>query len=270
MSIVVKSVALIGAVGLLTGTLYAADGILIVEKTTSGGTSHTSQVQIEPTRMRAESTSATGARQAIVFDGTKQVLDIIDLDKQTYTEMTKADVDRLAGQMSGAMAQMQATLANLPPDQRAKVEAMMKGRGMPGPVDATDKVTYRQTGTDTVGKWTCTKYEGYRGETKIAELCTVDPKALGFSMADFDVARQLADFFRRLAPQGASSTQFFSIGSLEQQGYSGVPVRRISTTGGHDTVIELTDVKRQSLPADAFAVPAGFEKKAFGAAGRGR
>jgi hypothetical protein len=157
MSIVIKSVALAGAVGLLTGTLYAADGILIVEKTTSGGTSHTNQVQIEPTRMRAESTSDGGARQAVVFDGTKQVLDIINLDKKTYTELTKADVDRLASQVSGAMGQMQAMLDKLPPDQRAKYEAMMKGRGVPGPVDAADKVTYRKTGQDTDGKWNCTK-----------------------------------------------------------------------------------------------------------------
>ena len=62
----------------------------------------------------------------------------------------------------------------------------------------------------------------------------------------------------------------FSVGSLEQQGYSGVPVRRVSTTGGRDTVIELTDVRRQSLSAEAFAVPAGFEKQTFGGAGRGR
>ena len=146
MSIVVKTVALAGAVGLLTGTLYAADGILIVEKTTSGGASHTSQVQIEPTRMRAESTGANGERQAIVFDGTKQVLDIINMAKKTYTEMTKADVDRLASQVSGAMSQMQSTLANLPPEQRARVEAMMKGRGIPGPTGAADKNRLSQDG----------------------------------------------------------------------------------------------------------------------------
>jgi hypothetical protein len=89
-------------------------------------------------------------------------------------------------------------------------------------------------------------------------------------MADFDVARQLADFFKQIGPQRGNISQFFSVGSLEQQGYSGIPVRRISTSGGIDTIIELTDVRRQSLPADAFAVPAGFEKQAFGGGGRRR
>ena len=80
--------------------------------------------------MRAESAGPDGVTQVFVFDGTAQVMRMINYDKKTYTEMTKADVDRMGAQMAGAMAQMQEQMKNLPPAQRAQMEAMMKGRGM--------------------------------------------------------------------------------------------------------------------------------------------
>jgi hypothetical protein len=46
--------------------------------------------------------------------------------------MTKADVDRIGSQMSGAMALMQEQMKNLPPEQRERMEALMRGRGMAG------------------------------------------------------------------------------------------------------------------------------------------
>jgi hypothetical protein len=98
-----------------TRPLLAADGVLIVENTTTGGTTQTNQIQIEKTRMRVESVGPTGARQVFVFDGGTQVLHVIDADKKTYTEMTRADIERLGTQMTAAMAQMQEQMKNLPP-----------------------------------------------------------------------------------------------------------------------------------------------------------
>ena len=174
--------------------------------------------------------------------------------------MTKADVDRLGGQMSAAMAQMQEQMKNLPPEQRARIEAMMPGRGTPGGAAAPAKTTYRKAGTDTVGKWTCDKYEGFQDDKKVSELCTVDPKVLGFTAADFQVTKPLAEFFGKLMPQGAE--RVFAIGTPEQQGYSGVPVRHVTINGDSRTTSELVDVKRESFPASTFEVPAGYTQEA--------
>ena len=67
-------------------TALAADGILIVEKTTNGGATQTSQIQIEKNRMRAEIVDQNGAKQLVVFDGAAQVMRLFDLDKKTYME----------------------------------------------------------------------------------------------------------------------------------------------------------------------------------------
>jgi len=259
----VKHACLSAAFCLLTHPLLAADGILIVEKSTTGTTTRTSQAQIEKTRMRSESAGPNGT-VIMTFDGTAEVMRTIDMQKKTYTEMTKADVERMSAQMAGAMAkmqQMQEQMKNMPPAARAQMEAMMKGRGMT--MGAPAKTEYRKGGKGTVGKWSCDKYEGYQDNVKTSELCTVEAKTLGFTPADFQVTQQLSNFFKAMVPQGAD--QMFNVGTGAPQGYSGVPVRRTYTIGGRETVSELTDVSRQTFPDSLFAVPAGFTKQAFGA-----
>src|SRR5215212_8604648 len=85
--------ALGAAIVLTAAAAPAADGILIVQKITSGsGAATTNQIQIENTRMRAEVAGAAGRKQTIVFDGTAQIMRMIDDDAKTYSEMSKADV----------------------------------------------------------------------------------------------------------------------------------------------------------------------------------
>ena len=138
---------------------------------------------------------------------------------------------------------------------------------------APAKIQYRKAGTDTVGKWTCDKYEGFVGADKTSEVCTVDPKVLGFAASDFEVTQQMAAFFRKMIPSMAESMarQTFTIGRAEEQGFSGVPVRQITTVAGRQTISEITEVSRQSFPDSAFQVPAGYQKTdMMGMGGRGR
>jgi hypothetical protein len=263
--------ALIAATTLSAAAAQAANGILVAQKMTSStGTVSTHQIQIEKTRMRAESIGPSGRKQTIIFDGSGQVLRTVDDDAKTYTEMTKADLDRLSGQMAGAMAQMQEQMKNMPPEARKRMEAAMQGRGLPGGAGVAAKTEYKKVGTDKVGKWTCDKYEGTRDGEKVAELCTVPPATLGFTPDDFEVTRQMAEFFSKLVPQGAD--QMFRIGSPTANGFAGLPVRSVTfRNGAPNTVSEITDASRQEFPDALFTVPAGYEKRdLLGGRGRGR
>jgi hypothetical protein len=258
----VRPLVVLVALCLLATPLAADAGVLIVEKTTvAGGAPQTHQIQIDKDAMRVEHEVGPGEKGAVVFDGAKQLLWIVNYDKKSYTEMTKADVDRMGQQMGDATARVQEQLRNLPPDQRAQVEAMMKSRGMPG-VKAGPRTTYRKVGTDTVGRWTCDRYEGYLEAQKTSELCTVDPKVLGLTAADFDVARKLADYFRQLMPNQAES--MFRVGQGDEQGFSGVPVRRVVLAGSRPSTSEMTEVSRQTFAPSTFEVPAGFRKQVIG------
>ena len=265
MNIITRTVVGVCIAGAFASPLEAAEGVLIVERTVSGASTRTSQVQIEPERMRAEMTSASGDVQVIVFDGPQQVLRMINLARKSYTEMTKADVDRMGAQMTAAMAGLKEKLASMPPEQRAKMEAMMArvGGAAPAAATASAKPEYRRAGTDKAGKWTCDKYEGFRNGVKVSEVCTVEPKALGLTMADFEISKQVAAFFEKMLPQGVD--QIVGVGTMETQGFSGVPVRRVSYNGAQvQSTSELTDVRRQTFAADTYDVPAGFQKQTFG------
>ena len=246
-----------------------AQGVLITQKTTTGAKTTTNLVQLEPTRMRAEMSGEAGAtKQAMMFDGTQQVMRMVDYDKKSYSEMTKADADRIGAQMQDAMGQLQTQMANMPPAQRAQMEAMMRGRlgGMMQP----SKPEYRRAGTDKVGKWTCDKYEEFKDNVKVSEVCTVEPRALGLTPADLEVTKQMAQFFQKLMPQNLG--KLFAIGDPTVQGFSGVPIRTISFNNGQvQSTNELVDISRQAFPASSYEAPPGFQKtEMFGGRGRGR
>ena len=252
---------------------YAANGVVISMKTTRGASASTDEIQLDANHMRAQVRGRGGAENTVIFDGVKQTMYIVDDAKKSYSEITKEDLDRVAAQVSQMQSQMQGAMANLTPEQRAQIEGMMRGRGgrgMPGMgAAAAAKPTFKKTGTDKVGKWACDKYEGYESERKTSEVCTVSPSALGLSESDFAVSKQFAKFFSSLMPQ--MSTQIFSLGSLEDRGFVGVPVRTITyaADGSVQSTSELSDVTHQSIPESAFAPPSGYAKQEM-PFGRGR
>jgi hypothetical protein len=254
------------AASLAGHSAFAAQGLVIVQKTTVAGTTETHQIQITQQRMRTDLAGPNGPT-TVIFDGARQVLIMINPARKSYSELTKAEADQMGAQLSGAMAQMQEALKGLPPEQRAQMEAMMKGRGLPAGLGApAARPQYKKGGTQKVGKWSCDVYEMSLNNQRTGELCTVSPQALGFTPADFEVSRRLAEFMRSILPQGADA--MFQVGGADT-GFSGVPVRSASTVFGRETITEMTDVTRQEVADALFTVPAGFTKEAFGGLGPG-
>lgn len=258
MTSIVRNVWLAVVACLAAAPAWAADGVLLVQKVTSGsGTPTTHQIQIEPHRMRMETGGANGAA-SVIFDGTKQVMYIVNDHNKTYTEVSKADIDALSAQMNAAMAQM-------PPEMRERMQAAMRGRGaMAG---GTAKTEYKKVGSGTVGKWPCDKYEGYQNGQKTVEMCAADPKVLGFGLQDFGVAKDFAEFFQKVMPGNPS--QAFTVGTGEALGFTGVPLQTVVTTNGQTVTAEMTDIRKQSFPDSTFEPPAGYAKQAM-PMGRGR
>ena len=249
-----------------SGTGLAADGVHIVQRLTIDGASQTSDIWITTDRMRADiADPASGAKQAVVFDAARQVVDVINPDRKTYVEITKAQLDQL-----GAQAQdlMRSAMANMPPEQRAQMEVMMRGRGMGGMLAPAAPTVYHKVGTDHVGQWTCDTYEALRNGTKISDICTVPPGVLNLAPADLRTITQLADFFKAVAPQAAAMLE---VGQGGDQGFSGVPVRTSTAAAGRQVSSEVTQVAREAFADSLFQVPEGFRQEQFmGTGGQGR
>jgi hypothetical protein len=105
------------------------------------------------------------------------------------------------------------------------------------------------------------------GAEKVTELCAVQPGAIGLTDADFAPMKQLAEFMKAMVPDAAE--QFAVNATVAEQGFAGVPIRRVSFRNGKpaDTT-ELLEVRREAIPASAWEVPAGFTRQQMG--GRGR
>jgi hypothetical protein len=268
MSLTLRIGTLLAAVVIAASPAFAADGLVITQKTTTSGSSDSQEQRIfvDPTHIRVEG-GGSGATQVMVFDGNAQVMRIINTGNKTYMELTKADVDRMAAQMNQMMTQMQEQLKNMPPERRAQIEAMMRGRGMGALMAQASKTEYRRVGTGHVASWDCTKYEGIEDGKKVSELCTVEPSALGFSQADFAVTQQMADFFKSLSLPGMNAQDLVAFLEGGNLGFSGIPVSRTSV-GPPERTSELVGVERRNLADSLFAVPDGYSKQAMPMLGR--
>jgi hypothetical protein len=238
----------------------AADGIVLMQRMTGAAGSVVSQIQLEPNRARTEVTDPSGRRQIVIFDGALDTLLIVDPANKRYTEVTRADAARLGGMVQGAMAMMQEQLARMPPEQRKAMEAKMGALMGPLATASTARPTFKRVGTGQAGTWTCERYDGYLDAKKISEICTVSPQALGATAADFAVLARMVDFVRVMVPQLAD--QLVGVGTPEA-GFSGIPVRMMSSIGPTPSTVEVTEVRRETFADALFTVPAGFERVAL-------
>ena len=240
----------------------SAQGVTMVMRySAAGGPTTSQQIQLDRTHIRAE-TAANGDTVAFVYDGAARVVRMINMSRKSYTEMDQAQIQQMGQQVNSAMAAMQAQLKNLPPEQQKMMQDLMKGRGLIGPGAAPERPTFKRTGSDKAGQWTCAKYEGYRGAEKVAEVCAVEPSELGLTAADFEAAKQLAQLVKSMMPAAADQLSFN--GTIEEQGFPGIAVRRVTLRNGKpDSTTELTEIRREAIPASVFAVPAGFKREAM-------
>jgi hypothetical protein len=255
---------------LLTATPSSAQGVVMVMRQTAGPQTTNIETQMDRNHVRAE-VQANGETTAFVFDAQADVIRMIIPSRKSYVEMSRAEMQQMQQQIAGALAKMEAQLKNMPPEQRKMIEDVLKGRGaMPaGARPAAPRTTFKAAGTDTVGRWPCTKYDGYIGAAKVTEVCAAQPSAIGLNDADFEPLERLADFVKTMLPGAAD--QFVVNATVAEQGFAGVPIRRVTFHDGKpEMTSELTELRREAIPESVWAVPAGFTRQQIGGAGRGQ
>jgi len=126
-------------------------------------------------RMDTQETSENGESQMIYDHGTKTML-MVDVDGRMYTLINEPMLGQLKSRMDAMKKQMEAQLANMPPEQREMMKNMMAGKmGMdqkaknkpPKKVMKTDK-------TSSAGGYDCVVYEVKAGTKKVREFCVTE------------------------------------------------------------------------------------------------
>ncbi len=216
-------------------------------------------IYIDKDRLRME-ISGTEDKQVIIFRGDKNVFWIINMDEESYTEMTQEDMQKLKAKMDDMQKMMTEQMKNMPEEQRKMMEQMMPS-GMSGKKAA--KTIYKKKASgQKVGKWSCDHYEGFKDGKKDSDMWTASWDQIGIQRGDVSAFNKMAEFFEAISQD---AIDFMKIGSEEweiEQGISGVPVKWIDYIDGKENSLgEMKEILKQDLKDSMFELPSGFEKE---------
>lgn len=235
-----------------------------VDKPLDGsGTPTTSKMWFDGGLMRTERVEQQGDPDVVIFKN--QALYTIDPKSKSYRVVDKATAERMGGQIAAAKKQMEARMAAMPPEQRKKMEEMMEklGKGgaamMPGakPKQRSLKNSGR---TETVAGIKCTVWEAFEDGQKEEELCAAPagsvPGGDDVIRTFRDISTMMSSFTEKLGTHAADTPW------RDMETINGVPIlTRDFDDGKATSETRLTVVRKESVPASAFEVPAGYTQK---------
>lgn len=192
---------------------------------------------------------------------------LIDHQEKRVHRVDEEGMEKVSLQIHAAMKQMEAQLAQLPPEQREMMEKMMKER-MPAMAaarggDAPER-RVEKGDTDKVGAYSCTTYTMYSGDRKVWEVCAASANELGSAAHEvIEAVRGMSHFVEQLR-EAVRQTPFAEVVDTpfqameEIQGFP-IRIRGFGTGGVIDDVSTLKSITPEELGDDWFAVPAGYE-----------
>jgi hypothetical protein len=185
---------------------------------------------------------------------------MIDDAKKQYTMLDKAQVERMASQMTAMQAQAAERMKQLPPEQRAQMEKMMAQNGMaPGGAPKAERTLKQTSRTDNVNGKACTVWEASEGPTKTQELCVAPYSAVAGSQDFIAAVKGIGKMVESMKlPESMRDRQAEAFKDVDKLG--GVPVLTRDFEGGK-AVREhrLVTSRSESVPATSFAPPAGYK-----------
>ena len=255
--LVIACVVLLVLVPAARGGVVVEMGVTTPESPEDAGT-ETFYAQGEMARMDMPGEGELGS---VIFHD--QTMYFVDHKKKTCQEITKQDVDQLAEQLG----EMTKELDKLPPEQRAMMEQMMKGK-MPGTKEPPTQ-NVEKGGTDQVGEYTCTMYTLYSNDEKVEDVCMADA-SVGADIAEaMGAFHALARFSEGLMDVAESLPFGKSLEIPFQKVYEmdGFPVRtrRYDSDGYLVEERVLQSVTRRDIEPEVFEPPKGYKIKSLGA-----
>jgi uncharacterized protein YneF (UPF0154 family) len=192
-----------------------------------------------------------------------QTIYTLDRSDRTYVKIDRARMDQLGNKLADAQKQMQAQLANMPPEQRAMVEKMMGEHMGAMTAGAKKKRAVTKTGrTEKAAGFTCTVWEVTVDGTKEQEMCVVAPGAIPSGNEVMQTFRELGAMFEGFADKlpvgGDLAREVWS----DLKAVNGIPViMRDFENGKPIEENRMTAIRSEAPPAGAFDIPAGYKEE---------
>jgi hypothetical protein len=256
----VCSPVLAGSVLELTTAEFREDPPLIgtVEISTQDGMS----------RMEVTSVSNNEAGAVIFRDDVRQLI-ALDHEERQYYVLDEAGMQQMASQVNSAMQQMQQALADLPPEQRAMAEQMMKQHiPVPAPQSEAEPAKVQKTGdNDTINGFACEYYEVTQEGRKIRDLCVTDWDSIEGGREAAESMLAMADFFDDMAKAFADGSGMDVMGDqrdlfAHMRELDGYPVlsREFDDLSEVESESILKSAKTRTFDAAFFSPPEGYSE----------
>jgi hypothetical protein len=178
------------------------------------------------------------------------------------------DMQKVVDTAAGAMAQANAALANLPPEQRAMIEERMGGK-IPG-MGAKMDVSVTPTGaSDRVAGYACQVYRTQVGGEHIDDICLANVADAGISGADQATVRKAFEEMRTMTEKMSGGMFRSPLASMPLDKF---PVRmtHYDDSGNVRQVVQLKSVQNGGVSSGDFAIPPGYTEQDMPSLGRHR
>ncbi|HEX3894720.1 MAG TPA: DUF4412 domain-containing protein [Rudaea sp.] len=217
-----------------------------------------SRIELGDGRLRTDAGNVS-----MLVDTRSGKMTVLMHDKHQYMDMQKV-VDTAAG----AMAQANAALANLPPEQRAMIEERMGGK-IPG-MGAKMDVSVTPTGaSDRVAGYACQVYRTQVGGEHIDDICLANVADAGISGADQATVRKAFEEMRTMTEKMSGGMFRSPLASMPLDKF---PVRmtHYDDSGNVRQVVQLKSVQNGGVSGGDFAIPPGYTEQDMPSLGRHR
>lgn len=225
-------------------------------RATEGGGAHIETLFIGQGLLRSDADAST----SLIVDPGTGMITLLQHDERTYVRMDRAEIERMGGAVASTMAQLDQTLAGLPPSMRAQIQGLTGG--VLGAGDARPMIQVLRTEQrETVAGHACTIYQTSKQGSIISEACMAPASVLdGLSAA----GRRTLDSAMAMTTQMAETLSKGPLRNLVDLGpFKGglFPLRVTEIDGSHRASSEFESITAVSLPSELFATPAGYREK---------
>ncbi len=203
---------------------------------------------------------------AAIWRGDRRAMLVVDHDEKSYVVIDEEQLQALTGQMNQAMSQMQEALENVPEENRAMMEKMMKQR-MPAQQPKRETSELRKTGERaTKSGYPCVKYDVLKGGVKVRELYVTDWSNIEGGKDVLGSFEAMSDFFREMLdslPNTGGNSEFGDESWEHMKELGGFPVvtREFAADGSLEGEATLRSAKRQTIDPGAFEPPPGYKRR---------
>ncbi len=221
----------------------------------------------ENMKMLITSSDSTDKNE-MIFRGDRREMIVIHHGDKSYMLIDEAMIESIGERLSGVEEQMREALKNVPPEQRAMMEEMMKGRMPPQAASAVrSKLELRRTSeSGSKNGYPCVKYEATRDGRKVRDIWVTqwdnveggDEAAEAFeAMAEFFV--QMRDSMPNFGQDESANDNPFE----HMKEMNGFPVLtyEYGTDGSVQNESLLSSSTRRSVAPEEFDPPSGYTQR---------